>query len=477
MARKHRSNLPKKLSANRSIEPIVLWRRSLAAIGDERWVDAIANLKLFLPRAEGVDKVSTYQNLGTCYLEVGLYEDSGSAFEEALKLSPDNSDLLLMQGVAYACQGQTKKAILNFETYKRRLQPRSQRQSIKERLQLLRRIERGETPQNTYRYEFLMEQIRYNLDVNDFYLVEHKAQEMISLLPNRPEGHFYLGVAYLETGLFQEGIDAFKLAVTLNPKHDVTRYNLAYALIKNGKVEEAIPHLELALQCTPNYLEAIHEMGVACNLLGRRDEAIQWWKKALKIDRNYQPTHWRLHEVGVERAPEEPPLSQRQAQLRVMIPIAKQRMLHPTIVKKGDLTITYQAGQGFVLEDSRNPGNGTVYLGGPFIVGTMLDEDILDFMGVMKLSIRSMDATNTRDIAILVYYSNGDIFNYQAQYLRGKPVDKIADGQFRVQELPIFFKLRIDSDLPLPYVKNSQGYTIYLNQQSKPGLLVTSMVA
>ena len=113
-----------------------------------------------------------------------------------------------------------------------------------------------------------MEQISHNLDVNDFYLVEHKAQEMISLLPNRPEGHFYLGVAYLETGRFQEGIDAFKLAVTLNPEHDVTRYNLAYALIKDGRVEEAIPHLELALQCTPNYLEAIHEMGVACNLLG-----------------------------------------------------------------------------------------------------------------------------------------------------------------------------------------------------------------
>ena len=477
MARKHRSNLPKKLSADRSVEPIVLWRRSLAAMGDERWVDAIANLKLFLPWAEGVDKASTYQNLGTCYLEMGLYDDFVSAFEEALKLSPDDSDLLLMQGVAYACQGHIKDAILNFETYKRRLSPRSRQQSIKERLQLLRRIERGEAPQNTYRYEFLMEQISHNLEVDDFYLVEHKAKEMISLLPNRPEGHFYLGVAYLETGRFEEGIDAYKLAVNLNPEHDVSRYNLAYALIKDGRIEEAIPHLELALQYNPKYLAAIHEMGVACKSLGRRDEAIQWWKKALKIDRNYQPARWRLHEVGEDRAPEELPLSQSQAQLRVMIPIAKQRMLHPTIVKKGDLTITYQAGQGFVLEDSRNPGNGTVYLGGPFIVGTMLDEDILDFMGVMKLSLRSMDATNTRDIAILVYYSNGEIFNYQAHYHRGKQVDRIADGQFRVRELPIFFKLRIDSDLPLPYVKKSQGYTLYLNQQPKLGLLVTSMVA
>jgi hypothetical protein len=106
----------------------------------------------------------------------------------------------------------------------------------------------------------------------------------------------------------------------------------------------------------------------------------------------------------------------------------------------------------------------------------MLDEDLLDFMGVMKLFLRTMDATNTRDIAILVYYSNGDIFNYQAHYQRGKKVDRIADGQFRVQELPIFFKVRIDSDLPLPYAKKPQGYTLYLNQQPKPGLFITSMV-
>ncbi len=78
-------------------------------------------------------------------------------------------------------------------------------------------------------------------------------------------------------------------------------------------------------------------------------------------------------------------------------------------------------------------------MGGHFIVGTMLDEDLLNFMGVMKLFLRTMDATNTSDIAILVYYSNGDIFNYHTHYQRGKKVDRIANGQFRVQELPIFF--------------------------------------
>jgi len=476
MARKHRSKPSRKLSANRSTKPIVLWRRSLAAMGDERWDEAINNLKLFLPRAKGADKISAYQNLGTCYLELGLYDDAISALNEAKKGSPDNPDLLYVQGVVYACQGQIKDAIFHFEKLKRRVRPKASKQSVRERIQLLRRIERGEVPQNTYRFEFLMEQIRHNLEIDDFYLVEHKAQEMISLLPDRTEGHFYLGVAYLETGRFQEGIDALSVAATLNPKHDVTRYDLAYAMIEIGRVEEAIPHLELALRYNPKYLAAIHKMGVACERLGRHAEAIQWWRKALKIDRNYEPAQRRLHEVGVEQAPKEPPPSQVQKQLQMMTPIAKQRLLYPTVVKKDNLTITYQAGQGFILEDSQNPGNGTIYLGGPFIVGTMLDEDLLDFMGVMKLFLRMMDSTNTRDIAILVYYSNGDNFNYQARYKHGKQVDWIADGQFRVQELPIFFKLRIDTDISLPYVEKSQGYTIYLNQQPKPGLLITSMV-
>jgi len=444
-------------------------------MGDERWDIAIANLKLFLPSAEGADKVSTYQNLGTCYLEMGSYNDSVSAFNEALKLSPNNADLLLMQGVAYACQGNIKSAIINFETYKH-CQPRDSRQPIKQRLQLLHRIEHNEVPQSTYRYEFLMEQISHNLELSDFHLVERKAQEMISLLPNRPEGHFYLGVANLESDRIQEGIDAFKLAATLNPKHDITHYNLGYALIKIGRVEEGIPHLELALKYNPKYLAAFHEMGVAYDCLRRREEAIRWWKEALKIDRDYQPTRWRLYEAGEGVAPEEPRLSRTQEQLQVMIPIAKQRLIRPSIVKKGDLTITYQAGQGYVLEDSQNPGNGTVYLGGPFIVGKMHDEDILEFMGVMKLFLRTMDATNTRDIAILVYYANEDIFNFQARYKRGKQVDSIVDGPFRIQEVPILFKLRLDSDLPIPYVTKSQGYTIYLNQHPKPGLFITSMV-
>jgi tetratricopeptide (TPR) repeat protein len=471
MTRKHRSNLLQKQLS----EPIDLWRRSLAAMGDERWDVAITNLKLFLPYTKGPDKISTYQNLGTCYLEMGSYNDSVSAFNEALELSPKNADLLLMQGVAYACQGNIKSALLNFETYKH-CQPRDSREPIKKRLQLLHRIEHNEAPQNTYRFEFLMEQISHNLELNDFHLVERKAQEMISLLPNRPEGHFYLGVANLESDRIQEGIDAFKLAAALNPKHDITHYNLGYALIKIGRAEEGIPHLELALKYNPKYLAAIHEMGVAYNCLGQREEAIRWWKEALKIDRDYQPTRWRLYEAGENNAPEELPLSRTQEQLQVMIPIAKQRLIHPSIVKKGDLTIMYQAGQGFVLEDSHNPGNGTVYLGGPFIVGKMRDEDILEFMGVMKLFLRTMDATNTRDIAILVYYSNGDIFNYQTRYKRGKQVDSIADGPFCVQEVPFLFKMRLDSDMPIPYATKSQGYTIYLNQHPKPGLFITSMV-
>lgn len=466
----------KKLPKALPFAPIVLWWRGLAAMGDERWSDAITNLKLFLPYTVGVDRAATYQNLGASYFELGLYDDTVSVLEEARKLVPNDLDFLILQGMAYACHGKIKEAILHFETYQRRVPSRSRLHNIRERLQLMRQIERGEVPKNTYRYELLLEYIRQNLEFNDFHLVERKAQELISLLPDRPEGLFYLGLAYLETGRVQESIETFKAATVQAPQHDVTRYNLAYALIKDGRVEEAISHLELALRYNPQYVQAMHEMGIACLRLGRQAEAIQWWKKALKIEPGYRPTQSRLHEVGEGPAPKDLPLTSKQVQLRAMIPSAKQHIPQPTIVKQASWTVTYQLGQGFVLEDAQNPYNITLYLGKPFLVKVIADADFLNFMGVLKYTLWQMNADNTRDVAILAYYANGDLFNYQVNYQTGHKDDQIVEGRLHPGEVPLCFKLRIDTDFQLPYVNASQGYIIYLNQHPQPGFWITSMV-
>ena len=96
-------------------------------------------------------------------------------------------------------------------------------------------------------------------------------------------------------------------------------------------------------------------------------------------------------------------------------------------------------------------------------------------MGLVKMLLRMIDANNTRDIAILIYYTNGELFNYQARFQQGQRIEFDAQGQFVVAELPLFFKLRIDSDLVTPYGNPMHGMLIYLNQHPQPSFLISTL--
>jgi hypothetical protein len=214
---------------------------------------------------------------------------------------------------------------------------------------------------------------------------------------------------------------------------------------------------------------------MACERLGRRDEAVAWWHRALKIDPGYYPAQWRLHEIGQGPKPAEPPLSPQDQQIRILGPAVKARMRQPEIYRNGGVTLTFSSEVGFVLEDTENPRNATIHAGGPFMVARIPDEDLLDLIGMTKLLLRMANAENTRDIAVLAYYTDRPIFSYQLRFAHGKQVEFNADGRFVVTEAPRFFKLRIDSDLSTIYGDPMQGMLICLNRHPQPGIMVSTL--
>jgi hypothetical protein len=139
------------------------------------------------------------------------------------------------------------------------------------------------------------------------------------------------------------------------------------------------------------------------------------------------------------------------------------------------VTLTFDGHVGYVLEDSENPRNGTVYAGGPFQIAHIIDDDVLDLIGLVKLLLKQVNVENTRDVAVLAYYASRPIFSYQARFSQGKQVEFDAYNQFVVTETPHFFKLRIDSDLSTPYGDPMQGTLIYLNQHPQPGILINTL--
>jgi hypothetical protein len=58
---------------------------------------------------------------------------------------------------------------------------------------------------------------------------------------------------------------------------------------------------------------------------------------------------------------------------------------------------------------------------------------------------------------------------------KDQPADSSGHGQFVTTEVPLFFKLRVDSDLATPYAARMQGTFIYLRQMPGPGVVINTL--
>ena len=475
--RRKRSRNPRSTRPpDRASSPTIHWLHALAAMGDERWDEAIVALRRFLELADKpADRRIACFNLGACFLALEQHDEALSTLDDAQRYAPGDPDIVRSRAVAYGCAARVSEAIATFRQFARRWPRQARRFEVRQTVRQLRRIQRGEVPPGDYLVGHLQEQVVHNVEMGDFHLVERKARRMIAANPDRPEGHFALGVACVEQERYDEGLDAFLGAYDRDSDYAPTLYNVGHAYLQLEEPEQAVPWLERALRREPENLAALHQLGVVCERLGRRDEALAWWRRALEIDPGDRLVQQRLHEIGQGPPPIEPPLSPPVQQLRTMTPVVKARMKQPEIYRTDALMLTYDGQVGFVLEDAQNPQNATVYAGGPFEVGHIADEDLLDLIGMVKMLLHTVDVENTREVAVLVYYADRPVFGYQARFSRGQAVEFDADGQFVVTEVPRFFKLRIDSDLSTPYGDPMQGMLIYLNQSQEPDILISTL--
>jgi len=478
--RRKRSRNPRSTTPpDRASNPTTHWLHALAAMGDERWDKAIVALQRFLEMAnKPEDRRIACINLGACYLALEHYDEALSTLDEAQRYAPDDPEIVRSRAVVYACAGRVQDAIATFEEFGRRWPHQARQLETRNAVRKLRGIERGKAPPGDYLVGHLQEQVGHNVEMGDFHLVERKARRMIAANPDHPEGHFALGVACAEQERYDEGLDALLDAHDRDPGYEPTLYNVGHAYLQLDEPEQALPWLERALRREPEDLAALHQLGVACERLGRRDEALAWWRRALEIDPHHYPVRQSLHEIGQGPEPTEPPLPPKFGQMKTLTPVVKDRMRQPQVHRNGGLTLTYDGQVGFVLEDTENRRNATVYAGGPFRTSHITGEDkgdLLDMIGLVKMVLHAVNVENTREVAVLVYYANRPVFSYQARFSRGQAVEFDADGQFVVTEVPRFFKLRIDSDLSTPYGDPMQGTLIYLNQSQEPDILISTL--
>lgn len=196
------------------------------------------SLKIITPldKAELVASGETSEywfNLGLAYESLGLYSSASGAYQESIRLNPEDAIAHNNLGVVYT-----------------------------------------------------------NLDIYSFAIREH--QEAIRLNSDYQEAYYNLGIAYTKSDMDQKAIETFGKAITLKPDDAKSHNNLAYAYFKSGKSKEAIEASKQAIRIKPDYPEAYYNLGVAYYHMQMNKDAIEALKQSIRMNPDIPEAHFGL---------------------------------------------------------------------------------------------------------------------------------------------------------------------------------------
>jgi tetratricopeptide (TPR) repeat protein len=231
-------------------------------------------------------------NKGISLHKAGCYQDAQAAYRQALKITPNNSQLLRLYGLSYYQQGAFDKAI---EIYNLALKTQPDNAEAWRNLGLafksIGNYEKAiEAYQNAIRWRRDYAEAFRNLG-NVF--VELKRidearvayEEALRLKPNYAEAYTNLGMVLEKQEKIDEAIDAHKKAVTLLPQWFPAHNNLGQIYLNRGQFETAISHFNKAIALNNKYAIAWSNLGLAFAALGQVSKAEKALKQACKLDK------------------------------------------------------------------------------------------------------------------------------------------------------------------------------------------------
>jgi tetratricopeptide (TPR) repeat protein len=96
----------------------------------------------------------------------------------------------------------------------------------------------------------------------------------------------------LDEGKFPEAIDAYKLAIRLDPKFAPAYGGLGDSYFNTGKWEEGLAAYKEQVRLEPNSAQAQYDLGYAYNAMGRHGEAFAPLVKATSLDPGYAEAYY-----------------------------------------------------------------------------------------------------------------------------------------------------------------------------------------
>lgn len=124
-------------------------------------------------------------------------------------------------------------------------------------------------------------------------------QTALHLLPEYPDAHNNLGLAYQRQGRFAEAAREYQ-AANLSPGYAAAHNNLGSLYLAQGRAEDAVREFLAYLRLAPRSAVAFYNLGLAYHRLARDDEALAALAQSVRLDERNADTHARLATMYLE---------------------------------------------------------------------------------------------------------------------------------------------------------------------------------
>lgn len=231
------------------------------------------------------DEPQVHKNLGTDFMELGLYDDALKEYQSAVRLAPGYSEAYLNMGadLQYLDRYQEAEA-----AYRNAL-------AIKPEVAVAH-YDLGVALRRLGRREEALAQVKEALRIQPDYNEARSLQQDLAniggdgqpaaLMARTPdaETHARLGEKLVQAGKLDESAVEFREALRIDPDAAEVRGRFGYVLWRLGRAPEAERELRQASRALPQEAAIHANLGNALQSLGRVDEAVAEYMTALQFD-------------------------------------------------------------------------------------------------------------------------------------------------------------------------------------------------
>ncbi len=122
----------------------------------------------------------------------------------------------------------------------------------------------------------------------------HHGRQATKKGENDADSFYNYGLALADDKKFEEAIEAYKQAVTLNPQYGLAYNNLGSAHENIDNLDYAFDAYKRAVEINPKHSEAQHNLGAILNQRGQNEEARECYIKAIEANPNFTYAHHSL---------------------------------------------------------------------------------------------------------------------------------------------------------------------------------------